>query len=125
MNKGEQSGKNSNKNSRAKYTMITVCIGAGLLVLGIILVLIYAFSTEYMDEFGIIYKENFVLAILGFLSIIFGMITYLIVVVNNLFMIFMSKNNPNWTLQIVTTTVCLSVLVFFVTFFVIIIIGNV
>ncbi len=60
---------------RARFNAITIVIGALLLCLGILLLVIKAFSVEYVDASGILH-ENFFLLPLGFLSIFCGLIAF-------------------------------------------------
>ncbi len=68
--------KDGSETKRAHYNMVTVLVGAGFVLLGIILILIKAASVEYIDEAGILH-ENFFLLPLGFLSIFCGLIAFL------------------------------------------------
>lgn len=60
---------------RAQLDMITVCVGASLLIMGIGCILIKAFSVEYIDANGYLH-ENFFLLPIGFLLIFCGHIAF-------------------------------------------------
>ena len=67
----------TNQTKRAKINLVTTLIGAGLLLLGVICIIIKAFSVEYIDAQGILH-ENFFLLPIGFSLIFAGCIVFLI-----------------------------------------------
>lgn len=69
--------KDTSKNTRAKYNLITMLIAAGLMGLGALLIIIKAFSVEYIDEAGILH-ENFFLLPIGFGFIFIGLIVMIV-----------------------------------------------
>lgn len=62
---------------RARLNLISIAVGAALLLFGFILILIKGASVEYIDEAGILH-ENFFLLPMGFLFIFGGLITFFI-----------------------------------------------
>ncbi len=64
------------ENKRARYNMVTIAIGAGLLFLGMLLITIKGLSVEYIDAEGVLH-ENFFLLPTGFLCIFCGFIAFL------------------------------------------------
>lgn len=68
---------------RARLNLITVIIGALLLVAGIACLLIKGMSVEYIDAQGILH-ENFFLIPIGFLFIFSSMFTFCAVGVQNI-----------------------------------------
>ena len=60
---------------RAQINLITICIGASLLIMGAGCILIKAFSVEYVDANGFLH-ENFFLLPIGFLLIFCGHIAF-------------------------------------------------
>ncbi len=61
---------------RAKYNMITISVGTGLLLIGMMLLVIKGLSVEYIDAEGFLH-ENFFLIPLGFFSMFCGFIAFL------------------------------------------------
>ncbi len=70
--------KDGSETRRSRFNMITTSIGAGLLLLGILLLAIKAMSVEYVDDAGYLH-ENFFLVPCGFLCIFSGLIAFLAV----------------------------------------------
>ncbi|MDO4518485.1 MAG: DUF3955 domain-containing protein [Bacillota bacterium] len=68
----------SSETKKAKYNMISSLVGGVFILLGILLIVIKAFSLEYIDAEGILH-ENFFLLPLGFLSILCGLVILLTV----------------------------------------------
>ncbi len=68
--------KDGSETRRAKFNMISIGIGAGLILFGIILILIKGASVEYIDAEGFLH-ENFFLLPLGFLSMFCGLLAFL------------------------------------------------
>ena len=62
---------------RARLNLISIAVGAALLLFGFILILIKGASVEYIDEAGILH-ENFFLLPMGFLFIFGGFVTFFI-----------------------------------------------
>ena len=60
---------------RAQINLITICIGASLLIMGVGCILIKTFSVEYVDANGFLH-ENFFLLPTGFLLIFCGHIAF-------------------------------------------------
>lgn len=72
--------KDGGETRRAKMNMISTITGAVLMLMGLICLLIKAFSVEYIDASGILH-ENFFLLPVGFLFIFTGMLVIIIAVV--------------------------------------------
>lgn len=70
--------KDGSENRRAKMNLISITIGAVLLLIGAAFILLKGFSVEYIDESGILH-ENFFLLPIGFLFIFSGFITFVVV----------------------------------------------
>ncbi|HOE69462.1 MAG TPA: DUF3955 domain-containing protein [Brevefilum sp.] len=68
---------------RARLNLISISIGAALLLFGFFLILVKGASVEYIDEAGILH-ENFFLLPMGFLFIFSGFVTFFITGVRHL-----------------------------------------
>ncbi len=75
--------KDGSETRRARFNMISIAVGGGLILLGVMLILIKGFSVEYIDEAGFLH-ENFFLLPLGFGSIFCGIIAFLTVGIRNI-----------------------------------------
>ncbi|MDO4616611.1 MAG: helix-turn-helix domain-containing protein [Lachnospiraceae bacterium] len=75
--------KDGSETRKARFNMIILGIGAGLILLGILLILIKGASVEYIDADGFLH-ENFFLLPMGFLSMFCGLLAFLIAGVKNL-----------------------------------------
>lgn len=64
--------KDGSETRRAKMNMISASIGAVLMLMGVMCLVIKAFSVEYVDALGNLH-ENFFLLSIGFLFIFTGM----------------------------------------------------
>ncbi len=78
MNMTEKLINDGSETKRAKYNMISILIGTGFILLGVLLIIIKGLSVEYIDAEGVLH-ENFFLLPLGFLSIFCGFITFITV----------------------------------------------
>jgi transcriptional regulator with XRE-family HTH domain len=76
---------------RARLNLISIAIGAALLLFGFFLILIKGASVEYIDESGILH-ENFFLLPFGFLLIFGGFITFLVTGFRHMISRFKNKN---------------------------------
>lgn len=61
------------ENKRAKMNLISTMIGAFLMIIGLLLFFIKSQTIEYIDEFGILH-ENFFLIPVGYLFLLMGLI---------------------------------------------------
>lgn len=75
--------KDGSEVTRNRLNRNVYLIGAGLLVIGLVLFLIKANSVEYVDEAGILH-ENFYLIVLGYLFAFSGVIVILINAISGL-----------------------------------------
>jgi transcriptional regulator with XRE-family HTH domain len=70
---------------RAKFNLVSIAIGAALLLVGLSLIAIKAASVEYIDEAGILH-ENFFLLPIAFLFLFSGFLTFFITGIRHLIM---------------------------------------
>lgn len=82
--------KDGSENARARNNLIGICVGAGLLVFGFILLLIKGFSVEYIDADGFLH-ENFFLLPIAFLFMFSGIMSFVICGIRNLVAKFAGK----------------------------------
>lgn len=75
--------RDGSENQRVRYKLTMVRIGAGLLVIGLALLVIKGMSVEYIDEDGFLH-ENFFLVPIGMLFLLSGMVTFVIAGVRKL-----------------------------------------
>lgn len=75
--------KDGSETRRTRMNLIAVCIGAGLLIAGVLCILLKAVSVEYIDAQGVLH-ENFFLLPIGFSLMFGGMMTLLIAGVRKL-----------------------------------------
>ena len=74
--------KDGSDTRRARFNLISLCIGALLLFMGTACILIKANSVEYIDADGILH-ENFFLLPIGAVFILGGLITFLVTGIRN------------------------------------------
>lgn len=86
--------KDGSENRRAKINLISITVGASLLLIGLALIGIKAVSVEYIDAKGILY-ENFFLLPIAFLFIISGTITFFVIGIKNIIYKVRSENKIN------------------------------
>lgn len=82
-NMSEKLIRDGKENKRSKYNLISVSIGALLLIIGLVLIVIKALSVEYIDDSGILH-ENFFLLPIAFAFIFSGIIAVLQMVIRNI-----------------------------------------
>ena len=75
---------------RARFNLISICIGTLLLVMGAECIWIKAHSVEYIDAAGILH-ENFFLLPIGFLFLFCGLLTFLIGGISSVVRRFLAK----------------------------------
>jgi transcriptional regulator with XRE-family HTH domain len=68
---------------RAKFNLVSIAIGAALLLVGLSLIVIKAASVEYIDEAGILH-ENFFLLPIAFLFLFSGLVAFFITGIRHL-----------------------------------------
>ena len=73
--------KDGNENRRARMNMISTIVGGILMVMGVMCLIIKAFSVEYIDASGILH-ENFFLLPVGFLFIFSGVLVIIVTCVS-------------------------------------------
>lgn len=69
--------KDGSENRRAKMNMISTIVGGVLMIMGLMCLIIKAFSVEYIDASGILH-ENFFLLPVGFLFIFSGVLVIIV-----------------------------------------------
>ena len=69
------------ENRRAKMNMISTIVGGVLMIMGLMCLIIKAFSVEYIDASGILH-ENFFLLPVGFLFIFSGVLVIIVAYVS-------------------------------------------
>lgn len=79
------------ENKTIKMNLIGICIGAFLLLMGFSLIILKGMSVEYIDNYGILH-ENFFLLPMGFLFIFSGATTFLILGIRKIINIIVRKN---------------------------------
>lgn len=67
---------------RSKLNLIMTIIGFVLLLLGMLFIVIKGMSVEYIDKDGFLH-ENFFLLPMGFLFMFSGIITFIVMLINN------------------------------------------
>ena len=82
--------KDGSETRRAKLNLISICVGAILVIMGIGCILIKANSVEYVDVYGVLH-ENFFLLPIGFLLIFSGVFAFLIAGATTLFRVLSSR----------------------------------
>ena len=82
--------KDGRETRRAKFNLITVLIGAFLLILGVVCFLIKGNSVEYVDSTGLLH-ENFYLLPIGFAFLFAGLMVFAVIGLNTLVGIFRTK----------------------------------
>ena len=73
--------KDGSENRRARMNMISTIVGGILMVMGVMCLIIKAFSVEYIDASGILH-ENFFLLPVGFLFIFSGVLVIIVTCVS-------------------------------------------
>ena len=73
--------KDGSENRRARMNMISTIVGGILMVMGLMCLIIKAFSVEYIDASGILH-ENFFLLPVGFLFIFSGVLVIIVTCVS-------------------------------------------
>ena len=69
--------RDGSENRRAKMNMISTSVGGVLMIMGLMCLIIKAFSVEYIDASGILH-ENFFLLPVGFLFIFSGVLVIIV-----------------------------------------------
>ena len=69
--------RDGSENRRAKMNMISTIVGGVLMIMGLMCLIIKAFSVEYIDASGILH-ENFFLLPVGFLFIFSGVLVIIV-----------------------------------------------
>ena len=69
--------RDGSENRRAKMNMISTIVGGVLMIMGLLCLIIKAFSVEYIDASGILH-ENFFLLPVGFLFIFCGVLVIIV-----------------------------------------------
>lgn len=114
-NMAEKLIQDGSDNKRAKYDLITTCIGAGMILIGAVLVVLKGLSVDYIDASGILH-ENFFLLPVAALFVLAGFITVLVAGIRNLISIknkgMMNKNNK--VILIMSFVITLIIVVLFV-----------
>ncbi|SPC39364.1 DUF3955 domain-containing protein [Latilactobacillus fuchuensis] len=82
--------KDGRETRRAKFNLITVLIGAFLLILGVVCFLIKGNSVEYVDSTGLLH-ENFYLLPIGFAFLFAGLMVFAVMGLKTLVGIFRTK----------------------------------
>lgn len=72
----------SSEVQKSKFNVITLFIGTLLLLLGIGCIIIKSLSVEYVDDYGVLH-ENFFLLPAGFLLIACGLLTFIVAFLRN------------------------------------------
>lgn len=70
--------RDGSENRRAKMNMISTIVGGVLMIMGLMCLIIKAFSVEYIDASGILH-ENFFLLPVGFLFIFSGVLVIIVI----------------------------------------------
>ena len=73
--------RDGSENRRAKMNMISTIVGGVLMIMGLMCLIIKAFSVEYIDVSGILH-ENFFLLPVGFLFIFSGVLVIIVAYVS-------------------------------------------
>ena len=73
--------RDGSENRRAKMNMISTIVGGVLMIMGLMCLIIKAFSVEYIDASGILH-ENFFLLPVGFLFIFSGALVIIVAYVS-------------------------------------------
>ena len=73
--------RDGSENRRAKMNMISTIVGGVLMIMGLMCLIIKAFSVEYIDASGILH-ENFFLLPVGFLFIFSGALVIIVTCVS-------------------------------------------
>lgn len=73
--------RDGSENRRAKMNMISTIVGGVLMIMGLMCLIIKAFSVEYIDASGILH-ENFFLLPVGFLFIFSGVLVIIVTCVS-------------------------------------------
>ena len=73
--------RDGSENRRAKMNMISTIVGGVLMIMGLMCLIIKAFSVEYIDASGILH-ENFFLLPVGFLFIFSGVLVIIVTCAN-------------------------------------------
>lgn len=69
--------RDGSENRRAKMNMISTIVGGVLMIMGLMCLIIKAFSVEYIDASGILH-ENFFLLPVGFLFVFSGVLVIIV-----------------------------------------------
>lgn len=74
--------KDGSETRRAKFNMISICVGFALLLLGVACLAIKASSVEYIDASGMLH-ENFFLLPISFMFFLGGFVTFFVIGIRN------------------------------------------
>lgn len=113
-----------NKGKRTKYKYTNICVGAGLLLIGMMLLLFKAFSPDYLDAVGYLYEKNFVLIPVAFLLIVSGGLSFLMIGIKNITAVLRSRDDTNRKRYIILSSVCVGIVAVFVIMFILLITSN-
>ena len=86
--------KDGSETRRARYNMISVCVGVALFLLGGLLLVIKALSVEYIDSAGVLH-ENFFLIPTAFLLLFASMMVFSITGIRRVIGIFVKKRKKD------------------------------
>lgn len=84
--------KDGGETRRARMNLISICIGATLLLIGIACLALKTVSVEYIDADGILH-ENFFLLPIAFLFLLSGFIVFFVTGVKNIVFVFRGKSD--------------------------------
>ncbi len=115
--------KDGSETKRARMNLISTCIGAALLLLGIACLGIRAASVEYIDASGILH-ENFFLVPIAFLFLFAGFITFFITGIRNILSLIFDKSQSTRKKQILYLAISICVVTIFVVFLILLRMAN-
>lgn len=116
-----QDGSETNK---AKYNLKSICAGALLLGVGLILLTIKAFSANYLDASGYLHEDNFILIPLACLFLLFGVISFVFVGIENAFAALKYEDKHTRNIHIIIAFVSFAVVTVFAILFFLLVMGN-
>ena len=88
--------KDGSETRRAKFNMVSIAIGAVLLLIGVGCIILKGMTVEYIDAEGVLH-ENFFLIPIGFLFMFSGFITFVVTGIRGFINRFKAKNNEPLT----------------------------
>ena len=88
--------KDGSETRRAKFNMVSIAIGAVLLLIGVGCIILKGMTVEYIDSEGVLH-ENFFLIPIGFLFMFSGFITFVVTGIRGFINRFKAKNNEPLT----------------------------